>query len=146
MDITEHPQGSYLLPRECEHRCAYPLDPLTSRLVTKELRTVHPCKQQACKRLIALSNHLVNLAPIVAKRCMHKVDIRREARMAVPLLAQRTPERKIFMEEFWNLRFIMLVPDFLVECSNDGLMVAHSCSYSSSLKHRTLCRLQSWSL
>src|SRR5215510_13764120 len=32
MDITEHPQGRYLLTREREHRCSCPLDPLPGRL------------------------------------------------------------------------------------------------------------------
>src|SRR5215467_7790816 len=125
MDITEHPQGRYLLTREREHRCSCPLDPLPGRLVAKELGTVPPGKPQACKRLIALSNHLLHLAPIVAQRCMHKVHIRREAGVSMLLLAQRTTERKIFMEQCGNLGFIMLVPDFLVERLHDCSMVAH---------------------
>jgi hypothetical protein len=56
---------------------------------------------------------------------MHKVDIRREASVSVLLLAQRTTERKILLEEFGNLGFIMLVPAFFVERSNDCSMVAH---------------------
>src|SRR5215831_2888110 len=132
MDITEHPQNRYLLTREREHRCSCPLDLLPGRLVAKELSTVPPGKPQACKRLIALSNHLLYLAAIVAQRCMHKVHIRREAGVSVLLLSQRTAERKILMEEVGNLGCIVLIPDFLVERSNDGSMVAH---IRSSLKH-----------
>src|SRR4029434_8963054 len=125
MDITEHPEGRYLLTREGEHCCSCPLDLLTGRLVAKELGTVHSGKPQACKRLIALRNHLLNLAPIVAQRCMHKVHVRREAVVSVLLLSQRTTERKILMEEFGNLGCIVLIPEFLVKRLNDGSMVAH---------------------
>ncbi len=39
---------------------------------------------------------------------MDKVDIRREASMSVLLLAQRTTERKILLEEFGNLGFMVV--------------------------------------
>jgi hypothetical protein len=111
MHVTEYPQVGDLLACESKQCGANPFDTLAGRFVAKELAAVRPREKHARKRFVALRNNLFNIAAKFAKGFMYKIDIGSKARMPAANLAQRAAERTIFMEELWNLGFVVPVPD-----------------------------------
>jgi len=95
MHIAKHPKiGDFVFP-EGKERGACPFDALPSGRVAEKSPAMDAMESQTRKSLLVLNDQIKEIAAVVAKRRVHKVDIRRKPLVAALRLAQRASKGKI---------------------------------------------------
>ncbi|HEY2243650.1 MAG TPA: hypothetical protein VGH47_05435 [Xanthobacteraceae bacterium] len=115
LDVAQHPQLYNRAAARLEKCRAAPADFLAARLYAKKPAAVAAVKTHPRRRLVAHSDHLVDLARETAERGMYRSHISDEPVRPAQFGTERATEPKVTSKNSARFALVGLVPDEIVK-------------------------------
>lgn len=125
MQVAQHPQLRNSVIFNGKQRGAHPFKGFSSGRVSEELPSVVANEAHFCKDAITLGHGFLDVAPVVVQRTPNVSHVVRKPFVSILRVAKGASERNFRMANVQYHIQIPLVPDFLVEASDDIYRTCH---------------------